>query len=89
MAVLLNGRQIQGTEFNNYDATETPAQAVAKARAFWGDPELTSAGVAQLEAYATSSVAGATANWQKSQYRAIRQNALRLLVATSPDLQTC
>ena len=28
------------------------------------------------------------ANWQQHQYRAIRQNALRHLIAMSPDLQT-
>ena len=88
MATLLNGRQIRGTEFENYDATETPAQAVAKARAYWNDPELTSAGAAQLDAYAASCLPTVMASWEKKQYRAIRQNALRLLLATSPDLQT-
>ena len=29
----------------------------------------------------------ATAGWQQSPYRAIRQNALRMLIATSPDMQ--
>ena len=28
-----------------------------------------------------------TASWQKSPYKAMRQNALRMLIATSPDLQ--
>jgi hypothetical protein len=27
------------------------------------------------------------AEWQRSPYRAMRQNALRMLIATSPDLQ--
>ncbi|MFL5834066.1 MAG: DUF1800 family protein, partial [Solirubrobacterales bacterium] len=35
------GRQIQGTALNNYDATETAAQSLAAAGAFWGDPSLT------------------------------------------------
>ena len=28
-----------------------------------------------------------TAKWQQSPYRAMRQNALRMLIATSPDMQ--
>jgi hypothetical protein len=27
------------------------------------------------------------ADWEQSPYRAMRQNALRLLIATSPDMQ--
>jgi hypothetical protein len=30
---------------------------------------------------------GANANWKRRQYPVLRQNALRILVATSPDLQ--
>jgi hypothetical protein len=29
------------------------------------------------------------ASWQETSYRALRQNALRLMLATSPDMQTC
>ena len=29
----------------------------------------------------------ATEDWQQSTYRALRQNALRMLIATSPDMQ--
>ena len=28
------------------------------------------------------------ADWQQETYRALRQNALRMLIATSPDFQT-
>ena len=32
---------------------------------------------------------GANRNWKRQSYPALRQNALRTLVATSPDFQTC
>ena len=33
--------------------------------------------------------AAATHEWQQDYFRALRQNALRMLIATSPDLMTC
>ena len=35
------GRHITGTAINAYRADETPEQALAAARAFWGDPDIT------------------------------------------------
>ena len=58
---------------------------MAKARAFWGDPDLTAAGVDR--AAWTSRAARSrleSASWQRAQ----RQNALRQLIAGSPDYQT-
>ena len=41
-----------------------------------------------VEEFAQSCLTGvATAKWEQSPYRAIRQNALRMLIATSPDMQ--
>ena len=63
---------------------ETPEAAVGKARAFWGDPDLTSAGVTALVDFARRAIPSESASWQRAQ----RQNALRQLIAGSPDYQT-
>jgi hypothetical protein len=81
-------RELQGPSLNEYDETETPEQAVRAARDFWGDPPLTPESVAALTAFATAAVAGPLAVWQRRTYRGLRQNALRVLVATCPDMQT-
>ncbi|MBJ7348511.1 MAG: DUF1800 family protein, partial [Thermoleophilaceae bacterium] len=73
----------------SWDAAETAAQALATARAFWGDPTLSATTVAGLTAFAQKSQDAATANWEKVPFRIMRQNALRTLIATSPDMQTC
>ncbi len=58
------------------------------ALAYWANPPLSSESRECIAAYARSSIEGvATAHWQQSPYRAIRQNALRMLIATSPDMQ--
>jgi hypothetical protein len=85
---VVGDRDLQGVEMDTYDESETPAQAVAAARAFWGDPLLTAETVAALTTFATTCLPVSMGSWQRHGYRAIRQNALRVLVATSPDLQT-
>jgi len=65
-------------------STETPAQALARAIDHVGRPALTSETYAVLQAFAEQPTpAGESA----AGYRALRQNALRMLVATSPDAQ--
>ena len=73
----------------SYDAGEGTKLAVRRALAFWGDPQVRGGTRKSLERYAGSVEAVATADWQQETYRLLRQNALRMLVATSPDLQTC
>ena len=68
---------------NSYPA-ESPAEAVAKARAFWGDPALTPAAVTALQAFSSAAIPSTAAPWLRAQ----RQNALRQLIAGSPDYQT-
>jgi hypothetical protein len=63
---------------------ETPSEALKLARDFWGAPTLTTAGVAALNTFAHAAIADDAADWQ----RASRQNALRQLIAGSPDYQT-
>ncbi len=72
----------------SYSASEEPAEAWASAMAYWGAPLLSGETEASLAAFAQSSLAGMKlAKWQKSPYKAMRQNALRMLIATAPDLQ--
>jgi len=83
----LRGKVITGTARDTYPE-ETPEQALANARAFWGDPSLSAETVGQLKAFATAApITGTTT--QMAQRRAQRFNALRQLVAASPDYQTC
>jgi len=70
-----------------YDPKETPAAALAGALAYWANPSLPAETEQRIAAFAESCLNGYTAKWQQSPYRAIRQNALRMLIATSPDMQ--
>ena len=81
---VMRGQSITSATWNSYPA-ETPDEAVAKARAFWLDPSLTDETVASLREFAATSIP-ANAN---ASLRAQRQNALRQLIAASPDYQTC
>ena len=72
-----------------YDTTENAPAAVDRALEYWGNPLITQATRAELEGFAGRVEALIDRTWKQSQYRALRQNALRMLVATSPDLQTC
>jgi uncharacterized protein (DUF1800 family) len=72
-----------------YDKTEDPETAVARAIAFLNNPTLTAATREYLVQFATNCVPAAMKPWELSPYKAMRQNALRQLVATSPDFQTC
>ncbi len=70
-----------------YDPTEEPAAAMASALAYWGEPPLSSESRQCIAAFAQSCMPSEMAEWEQSPYRAIRQNALRMLIATSPDMQ--
>ena len=71
-----------------YSATETAAEAMASAMGYWAHPLISSESEQCIAQFAASCLEGvATADWQQSPYRAIRQNALRMLIATSPDMQ--
>ena len=73
----------------DYDEREGPNAAVRRALRFWGDPSISTQTRKGLLGYASAVQQAATADWQQSSYRALRQNALRMLIATSPDLHTC
>ena len=71
-----------------YSATEEPAAALASAMAYWANPLLSNESMQCITAFAeTCPVGSAATEWELSPYRAIRQNALRMLIATSPDMQ--
>jgi hypothetical protein len=63
---------------------ESPEQAVAGARAFWGDPGVSDTCAASLLDFARGAISANAAG----RLRAQRQNALRQLIAGSPDYQT-
>jgi uncharacterized protein (DUF1800 family) len=75
-------------ETDGYDATETAAEAVRKALGFWGNPSLSARTSGELMRFARRVEEVATDEWQQDAYRGLRQNALRMLIVMSPELQT-
>jgi uncharacterized protein (DUF1800 family) len=69
-----------------YSQTETAEEALARALAGWGNPELRPEHSAELLDFARRAEALITASWEKGPYRALRQNALLQLIGISPDL---
>ena len=67
---------------------ESPREAVRAARAFWGRPSLTRGTERELIGFAHRAAAAADEPWKRESYAILRQNALRMLIATSPDLHT-
>lgn len=70
------------------DVPADPAELVRRALGFWGDPALSAPVRAGLERYAAETLATATKPWMKETYPVLALNALRMLVATSPDYLT-
>jgi uncharacterized protein (DUF1800 family) len=73
----------------HYPAHETPGQAVAAALAHWGHPQLSAATRRSLTDFSRRAQRGIKADWEQVAYRILRQNALRGLIPTTPDWQTC
>jgi hypothetical protein len=73
----------------DYPATETSDEAIAQALSYWGNPTISEATRAELAGFCDRVAEVATQPWQQEAFRALRQNALRMLIATSPDLMTC
>jgi hypothetical protein len=70
-----------------YDETEQPEPAVDKALAVFDYPPLRKEQQNELVRFSNNAFPGVLADWQQGPYRAMRQNALRQLVAVGPDLQ--
>lgn len=83
----VRGPSIDGSS-RTYDVTETPAQALDAALSFWGGPTISPETHQALLDFASSALPDPIFSWQLSPLRAQRQNALRHLLATCPDLQT-
>ncbi|MBS1887737.1 MAG: DUF1800 domain-containing protein [Actinobacteria bacterium] len=73
-------------EEHPYSETETAEEALARALASWGNPELLPEHRAELLDFARRAEALITAEWEQGPYRALRQNALLQLIGISPDL---
>jgi hypothetical protein len=73
----------------SYDPTEDADTAVGRAIAFLGNPMIGADTRRALKAFAETCLPAAMAGSERSFYRAMRQNALRQLVATCPDCQVC
>lgn len=71
-----------------YSAREGSKQAVDKALKFWGNPSITRRTHQELLSFSKNVERVATDEWQQGTYRGLRQNALRILIASSPDFQT-
>ena len=72
------------------DARPLDADKLLRAAiAFWGSPSLSGPTRSTLLAFAERALADAGERWQRLAYPALVENALRILVAVSPDLQTC
>jgi uncharacterized protein (DUF1800 family) len=69
------------------DLPRDAGELVSRAAAFWGVP-LSGSVRAGLERYAHDVLATADEDWKKQTWPALTLNALRMLVATSPDYLT-
>ena len=84
-------RILQDRKLDPAKGTKTPdAQTVLKkALAFWHNPPLTEATHAALLHFARAALADAgKQHWKQVQYPVLLENALRQLIAVSPDMQT-
>jgi hypothetical protein len=77
-----------GEDEPEYSKTEEPAEALANAMNYWANPLLSGESTTCLARFAETCPVGTSKNrGELSPYRAMRQNALRMLIATSPDMQ--
>jgi uncharacterized protein (DUF1800 family) len=77
-----------GTGEAHYSETEEPGPALESALGYWAHPQLSGESVQSLAEFSKRCLEEVvTAKWQNGPYRAMRQNALRMLIATSPDMQ--
>ena len=66
-----------------------PGRLVNSALAFWGNPTIAPASRQALQTFAAAALSDADQNWERAEYPVLIVNALRMLVAISPDYQTC
>jgi hypothetical protein len=64
------------------------AELLRRAEAFWGGPPLSGTVRGALQDYATRALATADQRWKRETYPVLIENALRMLIPTSPDYLT-
>jgi Protein of unknown function (DUF1800) len=69
-----------------YDPNEQPEPALDRALSTWDYPPLRVEQQDELLRFSRNAFPSSLASWQRSPYRAMRQDALQQLVAMSPDL---
>jgi uncharacterized protein (DUF1800 family) len=85
----LAGRVVRPYVLDNEDkAPIDPNKLLARALEFWGTPALTPPTRRALKTFATHAIGDARRKSQKEQYAPMIENALRHLIAISPDMQT-
>jgi uncharacterized protein (DUF1800 family) len=89
VARALDERVLEEDRVENYDPDETPAKALQRALAYWGNPSLSKGTHNALIRFSAGCTSGSIEEWDQGPRRALRQNALRQLIYVSPDLQTC
>jgi hypothetical protein len=82
----VNDRDINPWATNAYDPNEQPSPALDAALALWDYPPLRSEHHNELLSFSQNAFPASLASWQRAPYRAMRQNALRQLIAISPDM---
>jgi uncharacterized protein (DUF1800 family) len=70
------------------DMPSDPAVLVDRAVEFWGNPLISTATRNHLIGFAQRALGDGNADWEKKTYPVLVENALRQLIAVSPDLQT-
>src|SRR2546421_3573020 len=63
------------------------AKLLRRAETFLGEPAVSGRTLTELKRFSRRALANATEEWKKEQYPALIENALRQLLASSPDLQ--
>ncbi|MFL5829204.1 MAG: DUF1800 family protein [Solirubrobacteraceae bacterium] len=84
----MHGRVLD-TNARSYPVRETASQALTSALGYWHNPELSPATRRNLLAFSRRAQRGITADWEQVTFRILRQNALRALIPTTPEWQTC
>jgi len=65
-----------------------PEKLLARALDFWGGPRLSPPTRRALKTFTVHAIGDADRKWKKEQYPPLIENALRHLIAISPDMQT-
>ena len=81
--------QVLNTDSHSYPKNEGAAAAVRSALRYWGNPALSKQTHNSLLDFSRRAQRGITADWEQVTFRILRQNALRALIPTTPEWQTC